>query len=65
MQIGTTNFETYNRTLRRILWAEFLDEQLKMARENQFKARLVQNEADGGQSLVAAIGSTRTELGSG
>ena len=32
MSMGTPHFETYNRTLRRIMWAEFLDEQLKVAR---------------------------------
>ena len=61
MQLGTQNFEAYNRTLRRILWADFIDEQLRVARENQYRASLVDKAYSGQPSLAAAIGQHRTE----
>lgn len=61
MQLGSAHFETYNRTLRRIMWAEFIDEQLKVARENQYKASIVDGNTGNKQTIAAAIGQARGE----
>lgn len=61
MQIGSLNFECYNKNLRRIMWAEFLDEQLRVARVNQFRASIVQPPFIDQKSIVALIGSMRSD----
>ena len=61
MQLGTANFETYNRILRRVMWAEFIDEQLKAAREKSFRASLLEESLPPTRSLVACIDSMRTD----
>ena len=42
MQLGSATFEAYNRTLRRVMWADFIDEQMRIAREQQYRASLVE-----------------------
>lgn len=44
MQVGTSVFEAYNRTLRRVMWADFVDEQMRLAREKQYRASLIQQQ---------------------
>jgi hypothetical protein len=62
MQVGTANFNSYNRTLRRILWADFIDEQLRVARENAYRASLVEdNLLAAPASLLKVIESARTD----
>lgn len=53
MQVGSPTFESYNRTLRRLMWADFIDEQMRMAREQQYRASLVEEPYKGQQPLVA------------
>jgi hypothetical protein len=53
MQVGSPTFESYNRTLRRLMWADFIDEQMRVAREQQYRASLVEEPFKGQQSLVA------------
>jgi len=43
MQLGSTDFDTYARNLRRLMWAEFIDEQMRISRANQFRASLVED----------------------
>ncbi len=61
MELGTANFVTYNRVLRRIMWAEFIDEQLKVARESRFRASLVDDALPVTQSLVACLDNMRSD----
>ncbi len=44
MKLGSPVFAAYNRTLRRVLWADFIDGQLDDARNAQFKAEQVSTE---------------------
>lgn len=48
MQLGSHNFDTYARNLRRIMWAEFVDEQMRATRAHQFRASLVESPFTGG-----------------
>ena len=41
MQLGSANFDNYARNLSRIMWAEFIDEQMRATRSHQFRASLV------------------------
>ena len=41
MRIASAYFDDYSRTLRRVLWAELIDQQLREARRKQFRASLV------------------------
>ena len=59
MQLGSPHFEAYNRTLRRIMWADFIDEQMRVAREQQYRASLVEEPYRGQQSIAATIVHTR------
>ena len=59
MQLGTPSFEAYNRTLRRIMWADFVDEQMRVAREQQYRASLVEAPYQGQTSLVGQLASVR------
>lgn len=59
MQLGTRNFSAYNRNLRRIMWAEFLDAQLRLARAHQFRATIVANPLDDKASLTALYTQVR------
>ncbi len=43
MQLGSADFDTYARNLRRIMWAEFIDEQMRATRHHQFRASLVED----------------------
>jgi hypothetical protein len=43
MQLGTAVFHAYAQTLRRVYWAEFIEDQIKVARSAQFRANLVGN----------------------
>ena len=43
MLLGSHNFDAYARNLRRILWAEFVDEQMRSTRAQQFRASLVES----------------------
>lgn len=61
MQLGSFNFENYNKNLRRIMWAEFLDEQLRVARMNQFRASIVEHPFLDHKSIVALITQVRSE----
>ncbi len=53
MAIGSDSFNSYNRTLRRLMWADFIDEQMRIAREQQYRASLVEEPFKGQQSLIA------------
>ena len=53
MAIGSESFNSYNRTLRRLMWADFIDEQMRIAREQQYRASLVDEPYKGQQALVA------------
>ena len=64
MQIGTPMFESYNRTLKRIMWADFIDEQMRVAREQQYRASLVDEPYKGQQSIVGSIAQSRGAIGS-
>ena len=57
--IGSSNFEAYNKLLRRIMWSDFIDEQLRIARENQFRASLVRDSIPIDNGIVACIKSIR------
>lgn len=59
MQLGTPSFEAYNRTLRRIMWADFIDEQIRVAREQQYRASLVEQPYEGQSSVAAGIAMVR------
>lgn len=59
MQLGSPTFEAYNKTLRRIMWADFVDEQLRIAREKQYRASLVEEPYEGQISLVAVMAAVR------
>ena len=62
MQVGTENFNSYNRTLRRILWADFIDEQLRVARESAYRASLVEdNHRTAPASLLKVIENARRD----
>lgn len=41
MLLGSADFETYSRNLRRLMWAEFIDQQIKSTRLHQFRASIV------------------------
>lgn len=43
MQLGSPNFDAYARNLRRIMWAEFIDERMRTTRARQFRASLVES----------------------
>jgi hypothetical protein len=59
MQLGSPAFEAYNRTLRRIMWADFVDEQMRVAREQQYKASIVEEAYPPQPSLASAVASAR------
>jgi len=59
MQLGSPAFEAYNKTLRRLMWADFVDEQLRLAREKQYRASLVEVPYDGQASLLALMAAVR------
>jgi hypothetical protein len=59
VQIGSESFEAYNRTLRRLLWADFIDEQLRIAREKKYRASLVEEPYQGCQSIVGSLAAVR------
>jgi hypothetical protein len=62
MQVGTENFNSYNRTLRRILWADFIDEQLRVARESTYRASLVEDDSrPAPASLLKVIENARID----
>lgn len=61
MQLGSLNFESYNRNLRRVMWAEFLEEQLRQARLNQFRASIVANPYLEQKSLVMLLDQARND----
>jgi len=41
MVLGSADFDTYARNLRRIMWAEFIDEQIRVTRSQHFRASIV------------------------
>ena len=41
MAMGSQDFDSYARNLRRLMWAEFIDAQMQMTRAHQFRASLV------------------------
>ncbi len=41
MLLGSLHFDAYARNLRRIMWAEFVDEQMRTSRNRFFRASLV------------------------
>ena len=43
MLLGSHHFDAYARNLRRIMWAEFVDEQMRATRNRVFRASLVEN----------------------
>lgn len=43
MKLGSSTFHAYAQTLRRVFWAEFIEDQIKMTRTAQFRANLVTN----------------------
>jgi len=59
MQLGSPTFAAYNKTLRRIMWADFVDEQMRIARERQYRASLVEQPYDAHTSLVALMAAVR------
>jgi hypothetical protein len=61
VQLGSPNFESYNRTLRRIMWADFIDEQLRLAREQQYRATLVEEPYQGRPGITNSIAQTRQQ----
>ena len=76
MQPGSTYFDDYSRTLRRVCWAELIDRQMMEARRKTFRASLVgdpcakrpaqPNRAGGGVPLpveAAATGADDWPLG--
>lgn len=61
MTLGSLNFSNYEKNLRRVMWAEFLDEQLRVARMNQFRATIVENPFADQQTLIALMQQTRKD----
>lgn len=59
MILGTPNFNSYDRNLRRVLWAEFLEGQLRAARANQFRANIVENPLNEQKALTAYYNQSR------
>lgn len=59
MQLGSPAFEAYNRTLRRIMWADFVDEQLRVAREQQYKASIVEESYQDQPSIATVMAASR------
>lgn len=59
MQLGTPIFEAYNRTLRRVMWADFIDEQLRVAREGAYKASLVEEPYKDRANVAALMALSR------
>lgn len=59
LQLGSASFEAYNRTLRRVMWADFIDEQMRVAREQQYRASLVEQPYEGQKSLAPAMAAVR------
>jgi len=53
VRIGSSTFEAYNRTLRRVMWADFIDAHLKAAREQQYRASLVEEPYKDQKPIVA------------
>ena len=41
MQIASNYFDDYSRTLRRVMWSDFIDRQVREQRRMQFRATLV------------------------
>jgi len=41
MRLGSKGFDEYDRNLRRIMWAEFIDQTLHSRRAQRFRASLV------------------------
>ncbi len=62
MRLGTPIFESYNRTLRRLMWADFVDEQMRVAREQHYRATLVGQPFRGGPSISQAIANSRQHV---
>ena len=58
-------FESYNRTLRRLMWADFIDEQMRVAREQQYRATLVDQPFEGQKSIAATVAQSRQARSSG
>lgn len=52
-------FESYNRTLRRLMWADFIDEQMRVAREQQYRATLVDQPFQAQTSIAATVAQSR------
>lgn len=50
MKLGSSTFHAYAQTLRRVFWAEFIEDQIKVTRTAQFRANLVANPYDEQQS---------------
>lgn len=61
MQLGTPAFEAYNRTLRRIMWADFVDEQMRVAREQQYKASIVDEAYQDKPGIASALAQSRKQ----
>ncbi len=59
MHVGTPMFQSYNRTLRRLMWADFIDEQMRVAREQQYRATLVDSPYQGQKSISASVANSR------
>jgi hypothetical protein len=62
MRVGSAMFESYNRTLRRLMWADFVDEQMRVAREQSYRASLVEQPYDGHKGVVAALAVARSSV---
>ena len=54
MQLGSETFDTYARNLRRLYWMEFIDHQMRLQRNERFRASLVfpPRQIDKGASAV-------------
>lgn len=65
MQLGSPAFAAYNRTLRRIMWADFVDEQMRVAREQQYRASLVDEPYQSQPSVVSVVAASRRVSDSG
>lgn len=61
MQLGSPMFESYNRTLRRIMWADFIDEQMRIAREQQYRATLVEDPYHSQSSIASSLVQSRQQ----
>ena len=46
MAMGSRDFDSYARNLRRLMWAEFIDQQVRQTRANQFRASIVADPFD-------------------